>query len=401
MSATIPTTPFDQFGLDAPYSESDDELDLRENASWSQFGESPFEQPSLAEYGSENGQDEELAWMDVEALEQADEQSLAGERELRDEALFAEDVQQEQESRRLHPQDSVKSDIWSLAFLVSVGGGKRIGGAFAMFDLFNRTTNRAHRMLISAGGEVSGLPVGVSFKTSGYVKFKTKVPVSFADFHHKAAYLKLKDRIGKSWRSVKIFQKGNTVELMSVEVDNVNLTGWHGFNGLGRTEIYPGDGRPKGNPDYELRLNIPAKEDIPIGFKVSSTDFGLVIRAPGDVLFDFDTDWLHYEADQRLSDIIRYINSLPTAYPRIVVEGHTDSIEKTAGYNLRLSKRRAQTVLNYFTRNKWAFNKDYVFDAAKGLGASKPIVPNKNPDGTDNPAGRARNRRVEIYLYKK
>ncbi|BDU16738.1 OmpA family protein [Lysobacter auxotrophicus] len=308
----------------------------------------------------------------------------------------------EDEARRRHPQDAVKTDRWSIAFLSSVGGGaKKVGGAIGLFDLMNRETNRAHRMSISALGKTSGLPVGVSFRDSGYVKFKTRVPMSFADFHDRLARLTLKDRIGKSWRSVTVYDVDKVKELMRVEVDNWNLTGWHGFNGLGRTSIHYGNGRPTGNPDYDLKLNLPAKEDVPVGFKVATFDFGLVIRAPGDVLFDFDTDWLHYQADQTLSDIIRYINTLPPGYVRIGVEGHTDSVEKKPGYNLALSKRRAQSVLNYFTRNKWAFNRDYAFDAARGFGATKPVEPNRKPDGSDNPDGRARNRRVEIYLYRK
>lgn len=363
-----------------------------------------------SEWGAESSEE---AW-------EAEYEAIAGEEEGRaleageesgEELLLAED---EQSKRRTHPQDDVKTDLWSIAFLSSVGGGKMVGGrkkvggggAIALFDLFNRTTNRAHRMSVTAlalppFGKVSGLPVGLSFMDSGYVKFKTKVPVSFADFHNRWARLHLKDRIIKSWRSVTIYQRDKKKELMRVEVDNLNLSLWHGFKGSGKTAIHRGDGRPAGNPDYELHLDLPAKEDVLAGFKVSSQDFGLVIRAPGDVLFDFDTDWLHYEADPRLGEIIRYINALPTSYARISVEGHTDSIEKTPGYNLALSKRRAQTVLNYFSRNKWAFNKDYAFDAARGFGATKPIAPNKNPDGTDNPAGRAKNRRVEIFLYKK
>lgn len=318
------------------------------------------------------------------------------------EDLFAED---EQSRRRMHPLDAVKTDEWSIAFLSSVGGGVRLpiiraGGAIALFDLFNRKTNRAHRMSIMSAGTVTGLPVGVSFRDSGYVKFKTKVPVSFHDFNHRNAELQLKDRVGKSWRTVTIYGADRVGKLMHVEVNNWNLTGWHGFSGSGRTEILFSNGRPAGNPDYELRLDLPSTEDIPVGFQVSQQDYGLVIRAPGDVLFDFDRDVLHYEAAAHLSQIIEYINRLPAQYTRILVEGHTDDAEKTPGYNMALSKRRAKRVLDYFIDNKWAFNRDYTFDAARGLGANQPIVPNRNPDGTVNSAGRAKNRRVEIFLFR-
>ena len=34
----------------------------------------------------------------------------------------------------------------------------------------------------------------------------------------------------------------------------------------------------------------------------------------------------------------------------------------------------------------------------QGFGETKPVAPNTNDDGTDNPAGRQANRRVEIYI---
>jgi len=34
----------------------------------------------------------------------------------------------------------------------------------------------------------------------------------------------------------------------------------------------------------------------------------------------------------------------------------------------------------------------------KGYGKRYPVAPNTNPDGTDNPAGRAKNRRVEVVI---
>jgi OOP family OmpA-OmpF porin len=37
---------------------------------------------------------------------------------------------------------------------------------------------------------------------------------------------------------------------------------------------------------------------------------------------------------------------------------------------------------------------------AKGLGEEFPVAPNANADGSDNPAGRALNRRVTIIVEK-
>ena len=35
---------------------------------------------------------------------------------------------------------------------------------------------------------------------------------------------------------------------------------------------------------------------------------------------------------------------------------------------------------------------------ARGFGESRPVAPNTTPDGADDPAARARNRRVEIVI---
>src|SRR5262245_59174316 len=98
------------------------------------------------------------------------------------------------------PVDDVKTDLWSISFLSSVGGGEERGGVLVLFDLFNRVTNRAHRLLVTAVGEVSGLPVEASVRDSGYVKFESNVFANFPDFDRKIAKLEIKDRIGKSWR---------------------------------------------------------------------------------------------------------------------------------------------------------------------------------------------------------
>ncbi len=36
----------------------------------------------------------------------------------------------------------------------------------------------------------------------------------------------------------------------------------------------------------------------------------------------------------------------------------------------------------------------------KGFGATKPAAPNTNPDGSDNPEGRQKNRRVALVFGK-
>ncbi|WP_425489360.1 OmpA family protein [Cognatilysobacter bugurensis] len=79
---------------------------------------------------------------------------------------------------------------------------------------------------------------------------------------------------------------------------------------------------------------------------------------------------------------------------KIEVAGHTDS-RGDAEYNQKLSQRRAKAVYDYLVEKG--------VDAARligpiGYGETRPLVPNQNPDGSDNPEARSRNRRTELNI---
>jgi outer membrane protein OmpA-like peptidoglycan-associated protein len=81
--------------------------------------------------------------------------------------------------------------------------------------------------------------------------------------------------------------------------------------------------------------------------------------------------------------------------PNAIIEigSHTDSTG-TDEYNVKLSQRRSESVVNYLA------DKGISIDRliAKGYGESRPIAPNTNPDGTDNPENRQLNRRTELKI---
>lgn len=81
--------------------------------------------------------------------------------------------------------------------------------------------------------------------------------------------------------------------------------------------------------------------------------------------------------------------------PEIIVEimAHTDS-KGTDAYNLKLSQKRAESVVKYLLSKGIAPGRL----KAKGYGETMPVVPNSNPDGTDNPLGRAKNRRTDFKI---
>ena len=113
------------------------------------------------------------------------------------------------------------------------------------------------------------------------------------------------------------------------------------------------------------------------------------VTLAADVLFAFNSARLTRRARSRIAEAAREIRR---AEPDTVsVEGHTDS-KGSPSFNVRLSLRRAQAVRRALDR---AVGGD-VRVTASGRGESKPVAENQTKDGSDNPRGRARNRRVEI-----
>jgi flagellar motor protein MotB len=75
------------------------------------------------------------------------------------------------------------------------------------------------------------------------------------------------------------------------------------------------------------------------------------------------------------------------------VEGHTDAKGSDA-YNQTLSEKRARAVRDWLA----ARGALPITSPIQGWGERRPIAPNLKPDGSDDPAGRQKNRRVEVTL---
>jgi outer membrane protein OmpA-like peptidoglycan-associated protein len=113
-----------------------------------------------------------------------------------------------------------------------------------------------------------------------------------------------------------------------------------------------------------------------------------------DVLFDFDKWDILPKAEETLSKAAAIVKERAKGTVRI--NGHTDAKGSDA-YNMRLSDRRANSVRDWF-RTKGGLSA-FNFET-KGFGATQPVAPNKKPDGSDDPEGRQKNRRVEIVITK-
>ena len=159
-------------------------------------------------------------------------------------------------------------------------------------------------------------------------------------------------------------------------------------------EEFPGDP----GPPYKFTVGdiVFHIEDIGTrveALEVKETDTEFRVELAADVLFDFDKATLLPKAEETLKKAAAFIEEHKNGVIRI--EGHTDA-KGSDSYNAKLSLRRADSVTQWFKSHGLG---TMQFKTA-GLGAKKPIAPNKKPDGSDDPEGRQKNRRVEIVITK-
>lgn len=126
--------------------------------------------------------------------------------------------------------------------------------------------------------------------------------------------------------------------------------------------------------------------------KAKVTEHEIKIDLDADVLFDFDK----YSLRAAAADSLREVGEVTKSYGKspVLIEGHTDG-KGTHPYNIKLSENRAASVKKWLVENAGVSGSRIT---TRGWGETKPVAPNKNSDGSDNPAGRQKNRRVEITI---
>lgn len=112
-----------------------------------------------------------------------------------------------------------------------------------------------------------------------------------------------------------------------------------------------------------------------------------------NIYFGLDSANIRPASARELDKLVEVLNDNPEI--KIEMSSHTDSIGSVE-YNINLSQRRAAATVNYLIKQGIPAERL----VAKGYGESKPIARNTNPDGTDNPEGRQRNRRTEFKILE-
>ena len=128
--------------------------------------------------------------------------------------------------------------------------------------------------------------------------------------------------------------------------------------------------------------------------EVKETPMEVRIDLAADVLFDFDKANLLPKAQRTLSQAAGIIRD--KAKGKVHIAGYTDA-KGSEAHNQKLSERRAEAV-EIWLKTKGGL-KEVTF-VTQGFGPKNPVVPNTKVDGSDDPAGRQKNRRVEIVIEK-
>ena len=109
-----------------------------------------------------------------------------------------------------------------------------------------------------------------------------------------------------------------------------------------------------------------------------------------NIYYDYDKATLRPESVASLDSVVNFLKDNPSI--TVEIYSYTDS-KGTPEYNLALSQRRAQSVLDYLEKN----GVDRGRLTAKGFGQKNPAAPNEVQD-RDNPEGRQLNRRTEFRI---
>jgi outer membrane protein OmpA-like peptidoglycan-associated protein len=186
---------------------------------------------------------------------------------------------------------------------------------------------------------------------------------------------------------------GNTVKILDIvsHVEDISGTAQNLSGGVqdmaGSVQSMSGDVQ-----DVAAKVQRLVGKSNTVAVKVSHTEVRIDLAS--DVLFDFDSAEIQPKARQTLARVAQLIGNQAKGQVRIV--GYTDG-KGSAEYNQGLSERRAQSVKTWFVEKDGLTR---VAFATQGLGMRDPVAPNTKPNGSDNPPGRAKNRRVEIVIHR-
>lgn len=138
--------------------------------------------------------------------------------------------------------------------------------------------------------------------------------------------------------------------------------------------------------DLEQKLQRYKEEKANTNVQVSRKGVSIQLQ---NILFDYDSTTLTEKSKRVLRELIPVLEKYPNRY--FVIQGHTDNVG-SVDYNLKLSQERAKAVASFLMDNSKLPAENFSF---QGFGLHQPIAGNHTEEG------RAKNRRVEIFIPEK
>ena len=149
---------------------------------------------------------------------------------------------------------------------------------------------------------------------------------------------------------------------------------------ISKEEANPREVVRQGTPSPVKKNEAPPKEE--------TTPKDVVLRG---IPFAFNDRTIRPEFLSDLNETVRILSDNPML--SVLIEGYADAVGSES-FNLRLSRARAEAVRDYLVASGIAADRLRVV----GRGEVEPLAPNARDDGSDNPEGRAVNRRVELSV---
>jgi outer membrane protein OmpA-like peptidoglycan-associated protein len=181
-----------------------------------------------------------------------------------------------------------------------------------------------------------------------------------------------------------IVKEGNTLKIATGQVDDNDIISLVETEDPTNVEI----------TDILVSVENPNKPKDSIKTEPTVTEYTSQGEYLKDLYFLYDKVVLIDESEPDYEATLQYLKDNPTA--KVMIEGHTDS-HGSSEYNQWLSSARSNKIRNRLYDNGVAWGRMKT----RGYGEAKPIAPNKNEDGSDNPEGRLLNRRVSFVVNEK
>lgn len=241
-----------------------------------------------------------------------------------------------------------------------------------------------------------------SFKNPGQLNLKGKLKVQLNTTIKKLLKYGVEFRdsfpvdAGLEDATVSLYLKdADNSDSLYIATDTTDSKGNYNFN-VGKNQNYSLIIHDKNEIKEQIEVstygnNNRASTDIVIENTGIETlpDAPLIIK---NIYYEFGKSNLTPRAQQRIdSTLFMILKELPSI--KIEISSFTDN-KGSAEFNLKLSRERAQNVAHYLME-KGISDERLV---PKGYGENFPVAPNTHPDGTDNPAGREKNRRTEFKI---